>query len=77
MPNNFRAFLLAVLTVQMLPGCTTRAWYETLQVTSKQACQRQLPTEQERCESRLNKEGFDTYEKNRLRETRPAAVPDN
>lgn len=67
MPTHFRTLLFIVMMIPMLPGCTTRAWYDGVQATAKQACQRQPPSEQERCESNLNKDDFDTYEKNRTR----------
>jgi hypothetical protein len=67
MPHRFKMFLLIVLAIQMLPGCTTRAWYEGVQATAKQACLREPPAEQARCESRLNKQDFDSYVKDQLR----------
>lgn len=67
MPTHFCTLLFIVMMIPMLLGCTTRAWYDGVQATAKQACQRQPPSEQERCESNLNKDDFDTYEKNRTR----------
>ena len=54
-----------LLLVLMLPACSTRAWYQTVQATARQECQRQPPAEQARCEAQLNKDDFETYEKMR------------
>lgn len=56
--------LLGVI-FSLLSGCTTRAWYETMQATAKQACRKEPPSEQERCEARLNRMEYEQYEKQR------------
>jgi hypothetical protein len=66
-PHRLGTILLLALTVLMTPACTTRAWYEGIQATAKQACRREPLSEQERCESRLNKADFEAYQKNRPR----------
>jgi hypothetical protein len=66
MRNKYGALLL-IATLHMAPGCTTRAWYTTVQASAKQACLREPASEQERCEARLNKSDFDAYEKHRSR----------
>ena len=65
MRNRFINLLFTVVTVHMLAGCTTRAWYEAMQGKAKQACLRQPPSEQARCEANLHKDDFETYEKHR------------
>jgi hypothetical protein len=65
MPNRFINLLFIVMAGHMLAGCTTRAWYEAMKGKAKQECLHQPPSEQTRCESNLNKEDFETYEKNR------------
>ena len=52
MRNRFINLLFTVVTVHMLAGCTTRAWYEAMQGKAKQACLRQPPSEQARCEAK-------------------------
>ncbi|HTD89648.1 MAG TPA: hypothetical protein VK663_03225 [Burkholderiales bacterium] len=65
MLNNFYPWILMILAIQNLTGCSTQAWYEGMQTAAKQSCQQQPSSEQERCEARLNKQDFDAYEKNR------------
>jgi hypothetical protein len=67
MLNKVGVLVFIGLVVQELPGCTTRALYEGVQATAKQACLREPPSEQERCESRLNKQDFDSYAKDQRR----------
>lgn len=64
-PRKMSGLLLLVLTIPLLPACSTRAWYQTVQATARQECQRQPPTEQARCEAQLNKDDFESYEKAR------------
>lgn len=56
--------LMATITTLLLPGCSTRAWYASVQMAAKHACQ-QPSSERERCESRLNRQDFETYQKHR------------
>jgi hypothetical protein len=65
MTRNLRLCFLSLLMVACLPGCTTRGWYEGMQSSARMACQQQPSSEQARCEARLNKQDYDTYEKNR------------
>jgi hypothetical protein len=65
MMRNLRWFFLSIPFVVCLPGCTARGWYEGMQNSAKVACQQQPSSEQARCEARLNKQDYDTYEKNR------------
>lgn len=55
-------FVCLILAVQ---GCTTRTWYESMQSAAQQSCRNQPPPEQARCDARLNKDDFDTYQKKR------------
>ncbi len=61
----FRNFLLVIVAILLLPGCTMRAWYDGLQNSAVQACQTHPSSEQGRCEARLNKQDYDAYEKQR------------
>lgn len=65
MRKHFNVSLVVIFLISTLQGCTTRAWYETMQSAAKQSCRHQPPSEQERCEARLNSEDYDTYEKRR------------
>jgi hypothetical protein len=56
---------VAMATALLLQGCTTRAWYDGLQHSARQACLSQPSSEQARCEARLNRQDFDSYEKQR------------
>lgn len=61
--RKMSALLLLVLTIPLLPACSTRAWYQTVQATARQECQRQPAAEQARCEAQLNQDDFERYEK--------------
>lgn len=61
----FRRLFIVLVATQLLAGCTTQAWYYGMQNAAKQTCLRQPASEQERCDARLNKQDYDTYEKNR------------
>ena len=67
MCESFRVFLFFALFTALIQGCTTRAWYQTMQSAAMQACRHQPPPEQAHCEARVNKEDFETYEKQRSR----------
>lgn len=67
MSKYIRIHVVAALFIALLPGCTTRGWYEGGRTGAQLACQRQPPSEREQCEARLNKDDFDTYQKNRAR----------
>jgi hypothetical protein len=54
-----------LLLCAALGGCTTAGGYATVQHMARQSClQRPLP-EQRECESRLNREDYGRYEKER------------
>jgi hypothetical protein len=59
--------LAGLLAMSALPGCSTRAWYDSLQFAAQQACERQPASERERCESRRNTQDFDAYNAQRAR----------
>ena len=63
----FNAILCVVFLTPALQGCTTRAWYQTMQSAAIQACRHQPPPEQARCEARVNQADFESYEKQRSR----------
>jgi hypothetical protein len=54
-----------VATLALLSACTTGAWYEGMQISAQQACERQAPGAREDCLSRLNKKSYDGYSKER------------
>jgi hypothetical protein len=65
MQKSVRSLFLLLVATTMLSGCTMRAWYDGLQSSAAQACQTQPSSEMARCEARLNKQDYDTYEKQR------------
>lgn len=65
MTRNLRRFFLPILLLVCLPGCTTRAWYDGMQHSARTTCQQQPSSEQARCEARLNKQDYDSYETSR------------
>ena len=60
----YRPFCFALLSL-LLTGCSASAGYRIMQETAKQNCQKQPPTERDKCEARIDKEDYETYEKNR------------
>lgn len=56
------ALLLGLL---VLGACSTRAWYEGMQNGAEDACRRKPEAEAQRCLDRLNRQGYDDYEKTR------------
>jgi hypothetical protein len=65
MPKRLHGIILMFAAMPVLTGCTMRAWYEGLQSSAAQACQTQPSSERMRCEARLNKQDYDSYEKQR------------
>ena len=55
---------LALMVVTLwLAGCSTEAGYEGMKRGAENACDRQPPSESERCWARLNKKTYEEYEK--------------
>lgn len=48
-----------------LAGCSAKTAYQTLQATGHQQCLREPPSEQASCESRVIKDDYENYNKNR------------
>jgi hypothetical protein len=65
MHKHFNLSLFVIFLISTLQACTTRVWYNSVQSAAQQSCRHQPPSEQARCEARLNKDDFDTYEKRR------------
>jgi hypothetical protein len=65
MPKRVYGFLILLTATAVLAGCTTRAWYEGLQNSAAASCQTQPSSERARCDARLNKQDYDSYEKQR------------
>ena len=57
--------LVVTVAVVLLSGCTTRVWYEGMRMSAENDCRRQPPGEQESCLSRVNRMGYDEYERRR------------
>jgi hypothetical protein len=54
-----------VMAATALSGCTTRAWFDGLQMRARQSCQTQPDAERARCEARLPAPDFARYEQQR------------
>lgn len=67
MRRRIDVFLFLAMLTALIEGCTTRAWYQNMQSAAIQAYHHQPPPEQTRCEARVNKQDFETYEKQRSR----------
>lgn len=65
--NKYVSFALIVSLLPLLPSCATKDWYEVIQRAAQQRCQQQPETAREECERRLNKEDYESYERNRKR----------
>jgi hypothetical protein len=65
MRNILKSILLIAMLLSVLPACTTRAWYGSMQSLAKQNCQHRPPAEQSDCEARRYKDDYDTYERQR------------
>jgi hypothetical protein len=65
MTKYYSRSFVVIAVAFLLQGCTTRAWYDGLQHSARQACLGQPSSEQARCEARLNRQDFDSYEKQR------------
>ncbi|MFZ4625396.1 MAG: hypothetical protein ACOYNF_14315 [Rhodoferax sp.] len=66
MEYRFGQVGLLVLVVSMsVGGCASRSWYEGMQLSAENECQKQPPGAREDCLLRLNKKSHDAYEKER------------
>ncbi len=59
------SLLFLVAATAQLSGCSSEMAYNTLQAAARQQCLRQPPSEQADCESRLSKDDYQTYNKQR------------
>lgn len=62
-----RVLVWSLLAACMLSGCSTRAWYGSLQSAAQQTCERQPAAARESCEARRHTQDFDTYNAQRKR----------
>ena len=53
------------ITVQVLAGCSTQAWYEGMQHGARMQCNAQPPGASQDCASRVDKTPYDDYQKQR------------
>ncbi|MDP3702279.1 MAG: hypothetical protein Q8R72_15385 [Hylemonella sp.] len=59
--------LPGLLVSLMLAGCTARAWYEGARAGAESECRRQAPGAYEDCMSRVNRQTYEDYERERQR----------
>ncbi len=62
-----RVLLSLIAIVCLLPGCTTRAWYEGSRASAESECRKLPPGGYEDCMSRVNRQPYEAYEKERQR----------
>lgn len=56
---------ILILTTPLFGGCTTEMAYRGVQGAAEQECLRQPPSEVGRCQERIYRGDYPTYEKNR------------
>ncbi len=56
---------MLILTTPLFCGCTTEMAYRSAQSAAEQQCLRQPPPEVARCQERIYRGDYPTYEKNR------------
>jgi hypothetical protein len=66
MRNSLNKLAMLAMALSACAGCTTQAWYAGAQASARQACLHEAPSEQARCEARINKTEFDAYDEERL-----------
>jgi hypothetical protein len=59
----------AAVLVALLGGCTSRQWYESASANARSDCNRMQPGAREDCLSKVNTTPYDTYDKERSRNT--------
>ncbi len=66
-PHRLITVLLVSGFAWSLSGCASpsRAWYEGMQISAQNNCDKLPPGAREDCLSKLNKTTYDTYEKER------------
>ena len=57
--------VLLALTSSVQYGCTTQAWYEGVKMNAQNSCANQPSAAYQTCMSRINKQQYDQYEKER------------
>ena len=61
-----KTVLCVSLLLISLSGCTSRHWFEGMQASARQQCQRSADTDAaRRCEEDVNRRHYDDYEKDR------------
>jgi hypothetical protein len=62
-----RAVPAALLALALLPGCSSRAWYEGMRASAESECRKLPPGGYEDCMARVNRQSYEDYEKERQR----------
>lgn len=57
----------ALLALALLPGCSTRAWYEGMRTSAENECRRLPPGGYEDCMARVHRQSYEDYEQERQR----------
>ena len=63
--KRLMAKLALIQVIFMLGACSSQAWYEGVRQSGEQECRRQPPGAFEDCLSRINRQGYDDYNKAR------------
>jgi hypothetical protein len=62
-----RPLVPLLLALAALPGCTARAWYEGGRAGAENECRKLPPGGYEGCMTRVNRQSYEDYEKERQR----------
>lgn len=68
MRKAYGLLILAMSALPWLPGCSAEMAYRSGQSAAEQACLGQPPSEVARCQERIYRGDYQTYEKNRPRD---------
>lgn len=63
-----RRLLPVLLLASLLSGCTARSWYQAGRANAEQQCRQLPPGAYEDCMSRVNRQSYEDYEKERQRQ---------
>ena len=61
--------LSLVLIALTLTACTSQAWYESANSSARCECNKLQPGAREECLAKVNKTPYDSYEKERAKQT--------
>lgn len=63
--KNLVFFVYLTIAALLGSACTTEAWYEGVKRSAEDTCLKQPPSAVDECRSRVNKQTYQEYEKER------------